>query len=102
MDTDGKPFMSAPLLNQIIHAPNRLQICAFLEPLEEAEFVVLRDYLEISDSVLSKQIKILEEAGYIQLTKRVESGRQRTWVALTKEGYKAFQSYIKELRKIVG
>lgn len=94
--------MNAPVLNQVIHAPNRLQICAFLEPLEEAEFVVLRDYLGISDSVLSKQIKILEEAGYIKLDKRTENGRQRTWIALTKDGYKAFQAYIKELKKIVG
>ena len=102
MDGGGRPGVNAPLLNQIIHAPTRLQICAYLEPLAEAEFVVLRDYLEVSDSVLSKQIKILEEAGYIRLDKRTENGRQRTWVALTKEGYKAFQNYLKELKKIVG
>lgn len=94
--------MNAPQLNPVIHPPNRLQICAFLEPLAEVEFLALRDYLEVSDSVLSKQIKILQDAGYVELAKRTENGRQRTWLSLTAEGRKAYGLHIKELMKIVG
>ena len=36
MDGGGRPGVNAPLLNQIIHAPTRLQICAYLEPLADA------------------------------------------------------------------
>jgi hypothetical protein len=46
-----------PTLDAVIHAPNRLQICAVLTPLEEAEFQMLRETVGISDSVLSKHIK---------------------------------------------
>ena len=61
--------MKTPRFDTIIHAPNRLLICAFLAPLEEAEFQVLRDELGVSDSVLSKHIKQLEEVGYVKQRK---------------------------------
>ena len=62
--------MKMPRFDTVIHAPNRLQICAFLSPLEEAEFQVLREELAVSDSVLSKHIKQLEEAGYVKQRKK--------------------------------
>lgn len=94
--------MNAPELNPVIHPPNRLQICAFLEPLAEVEFLTLRDYLDVSDSVLSKQIRILQDAGYVNLAKRTENGRQRTWLSLTAEGRKAYRLHVRELLKLVG
>lgn len=94
--------MNAPELNPVIHPPNRLQICAFLEPLAEVEFLTLRDYLDVSDSVLSKQIRILQDAGYVNLAKRTENGRQRTWLSLTAEGRKAYRLHVSELLKLVG
>jgi len=56
-------------LDPVIHAPNRLQICALLAPLAEAEFALLRDELGVSDSVLSKHVKQLELAAYARLRK---------------------------------
>jgi len=85
----------------IIHAPNRLRICALLAPLETAEFQVLREELDVSDSVLSKHIKQLETAGYVKQRKNKLNGRQRTWVYLTKKGRKAFEAHIKELKRLV-
>ena len=94
--------MSPPLFDAVIHAPNRLQICAFLAPLQEAEFQILRDELDVSDSVLSKHIKQLENAGYVKQRKSTVNGRQRTWVYLTGEGRHAFKDHIEELKRIVG
>ena len=85
----------------IIHAPNRLRICAFLAPLEEAEFQVLRNELGVSDSVLSKHIKHLEEAGYVKQHKKKAYGRQRTWVYLTDNGRGAFAGHVEELKRLV-
>ena len=93
--------MTRPKLDSIIHAPNRLQICALLVPLEMAEFQFLRDALNVSDSVLSKHIKQLEDAGYVSLRKRKMNGRQHTWALLTKAGRTAFQAHIKELERLV-
>lgn len=93
--------MRKPGIDAIIHAPNRLQICAFLAPLEIAEFQVVRDALRVSDSVLSKHIKRLEDAGYVGLKRHKMNGRQRTWVHLTRNGRKALKSHVQELERLV-
>ena len=94
--------MKTSRFDNIIHAPNRLQICAFLVQLDEAEFQLLRDELAVSDSVLSKHIKSLEEAGYVAPAKRTDFGRQRTWLSLTSKGVDAYTAHVKELKRIVG
>ena len=85
----------------IIHAPNRLQICALLSPLEQVEFRVIRDELGVSDSVLSKHLKQLEDVDYIKQIKSKVNGRERRWFHLTAKGRKAFELHIKELKRIV-
>ena len=94
--------MATARFDPIIHAPNRLQICAFLAPLQEAEFQVLRDELDVSDSVLSKHLKRLEDAGYVKFRKGAVNGRQRMWAALTSSGRKALASHVEELKRLAG
>ena len=89
--------MSAPALDPVIHAPARLQIVAFLAGVSEAEFSVLREAAEVSDSVLSKHLAHLQEAGYVAARKIASGGRQRTWLSLTRSGRKAFAAYVKAL-----
>ena len=93
--------MSIAQFDSIIHAPNRLQICSLLAPLEDAEFQLIRDQLGVSDSVLSKHVKQLEEAGYVKQRKEKVNGRQRTWLYLTEEGREAFAKHVAELMRIV-
>jgi DNA-binding MarR family transcriptional regulator len=94
--------MTTAQFDSIIHAPNRLQICAFLTPLQEAEFQVVRDEIGVSDSVLSKHLKQLEMAKYVSFRKEKVNGRQRMWVGLTKTGRKAFSKHVAELTRIAG
>jgi DNA-binding MarR family transcriptional regulator len=89
-----------PLFDPVIHAPGRLQICAILSSVDEAEFALLRDSLKVSDSVLSKHLKQLEDAGYIKLTKTPVDGRSRTWASLTPAGKKAFAAHVAELTRL--
>ena len=77
--------------NSLIHAPNRLHICAILSASGEVEFKLLR-----------KHLKSLEEAGYVAPAKRTDFGRQRTWLSLTSKGVDAYTAHIKELKRIVG
>lgn len=93
--------MEKSRFDPIIHAPNRLQICALLAPLEQVEFRVIRDELNVSDSVLSKHIKQLEDVGYIQQKKNKVNGRARRWFHLTHKGRSAFELHVSELRRIV-
>lgn len=91
---------AAPAFNPVIHAPGRLQICGILSSVDEAEFAHIRDRIEVSDSVLSKHLRLLEEAGYVKLTKAPFEGRQRTWVGLTRQGRSAFKAHVAELRRL--
>lgn len=92
----------ARAFDAVIHAPGRLQICGLLSPVEQMEFATLRDAVGVSDSVLSKHIKLLEEAGYVRPRKASADGRQRTWLSLTPEGRKAFAGHVAELTRLAG
>ena len=90
----------APVFDAVIHAPGRLQICAILASVDDAEFAMIRDAIKVSDSVMSKHLKQLEEAGYVKLSTAAENGRQRTWIALTGPGRRAFAAHVAELNRL--
>ncbi|MGV8928342.1 MAG: winged helix-turn-helix domain-containing protein [Brevundimonas sp.] len=92
--------MTPPVFDSVIHAPGRLQICAILSATDEAEFAMVREAIAVSDSVLSKHLKQLEEAGYIKLRKQASDGRQRTWLAMLPAGRKAFTAHVTELQRL--
>ncbi len=92
--------MRAPRFDAVIHAAGRLQICAILSSVVEAEFAMLRDALKVSDSVLSKHLKQLEEAGYVTVRKAALDGRQRTWLSLASAGRTAFTAHVAELTRL--
>lgn len=84
----------------VIHAPVRLQACAILASADQVEFGLLRDALEVSDSVLSKHLKQLEEAGFVRLHKETSAGRLRTRLSLTPAGKKAFAAHVRALERL--
>lgn len=87
--------------NELIHAPVRLRICAGLAPLQWAEFAQLRESLEVSDSVLSKHLKQLSGAGYLQMERFTRKGRSHVRLALTKSGRKAYVGHVAALRAML-
>ncbi|MFK0293388.1 winged helix-turn-helix domain-containing protein [Streptomyces sp. NPDC090442] len=89
-------------LDEVIHAPVRFSIVATLAAAEKAEFAFVRDTVEVSDSVLSRQVATLEKAGYVAVTKGYIGKRPRTWLALTSDGRAAFAAHCRALRAIAG
>ncbi|KXP10933.1 ArsR family transcriptional regulator [Tsukamurella pulmonis] len=87
-------------LDDVIHAPVRFSIVAALSKVENAEFAAVRDAVELSDSVLSKQASQLEAAGYVKITKGYVGKRPRTWLSLTAQGRRAFAAHLDALRAI--
>ncbi|HMY08364.1 MAG TPA: transcriptional regulator [Marmoricola sp.] len=88
-------------LAPVIHPPARLQICALLAQIDSAEFAFVREHLDVSDSVLSKHARSLQEAGYLKITKKTITARQRTWLSLTVAGRQAFKAHVAELHRLV-
>lgn len=89
-------------LNDLIHAPVRLSIMAALANADRVDFRFLRDLMEVSDSLLSKHMSQLEDAGYVEVIKGYHGKRPRTWFTLTAAGREAFDGYLTTLREIVG
>ncbi len=85
----------APEFDAVIHAPQRLQICALLARAGEIEIGTLRDALAVSDATLSKHLKTLSESAFVE-SRRVQQprGQARTWVALTKDGRRRLAAHV--------
>ncbi|USQ80861.1 transcriptional regulator [Ornithinimicrobium faecis] len=88
-------------LDRHLLAPARLKLATMLTAVSEAEFAVLRDGLDVSDSVLSKHVATLADAGYVRARKGTHEGRRTTWVALSPTGRKVLRHHVAALREII-
>ena len=90
-----------PRFDELIHAPTRLSIVALLAAADWADFTFVRDSLSLSDSALSKQISILEQAGYVTVRKTGAGRSRRTHLRLSPSGRRAFSAHAAALRRII-
>jgi DNA-binding HxlR family transcriptional regulator len=85
----------------LIHPITRLSICGLLAAgADWVEFAALRDAAGISDSVLSKQSRVLEDAGYVEVRKGAVGRRPRTWFRLTAQGRQALEDHLAWLAQL--
>jgi DNA-binding MarR family transcriptional regulator len=87
-------------LDDLLAHPVRFSIAALLFAASKVEFSFVRDHVEVTDSMLSKQVSLLEQAGYVKVDKGFVGKRGRTWLSLTREGRKAFERHVAALREI--
>ena len=98
MTAKGRP---AARLDLVIHPITRLSICGLLAAgADWVEFAALRDAAGISDSVLSKQSRVLEDAGYVEVRKGAVGRRPRTWFRLTAQGRQALEGHLAWLAQL--
>ncbi|MEN3167433.1 transcriptional regulator [Gluconobacter sp. OJB] len=93
---------AVPQFDPVIHPPVRLQLAAALSEVNDMEFGRARDLLGVSDSVLSKHLAQMQEAGYVRLRKAPLGGRQRTWLVLTVQGRTALKAHVRALQDLAG
>ena len=91
-----------PRFDAVVHMPPRLQVCGLLAVVDTMDFATVREQVGVSDSVLSKHVKQLEEAGYVTVRKATRASRLRTSLTLTPAGRTAFEAHVAELRRITG
>lgn len=93
-----EPFLQ---LDRTIHEKGRLPIVSLLAANPELSFTEIRDTLKMTDGNLSVHLRILQEAGYIAITKTFHERKPLTTCALTPAGKAAFANYINLLEQIV-
>jgi DNA-binding MarR family transcriptional regulator len=90
-----------PRFDELIHPATRLSVVAILAAVDWADFGFVRDELGLSDSALSKQLSILEDAGYVTIERPLTDRRRRVRAALTPAGRAAFEGHVAALDQIV-
>ncbi len=88
-------------LDPVLTPPKRLACMGAASATDKVEFAFLTDYLGLSDSDLSKQLKALIEVGYLTSTKTGKGVTRRTWLTITDAGRKALASHTAELQQMI-
>lgn len=88
-------------LDPILHSQLRLSIVSILMTVEEAEFTFLKESTGAAAGNISIQIKKLQEAGYVKVEKTFKNNYPNTTVSITDKGIKAFEEYVKDLKKYI-
>jgi DNA-binding MarR family transcriptional regulator len=88
-------------LDDVVHHRTRLGILAVLREADRVEFGYLRGVLALTDGNLSRHLRTLEDAGYIQVHKGYQGRRPRTWLSLTRAGRRALDQEVAALRALV-
>jgi DNA-binding MarR family transcriptional regulator len=88
-------------LDEVIHGRVRLALMAFLSSARESDFGELSRVLSVTRGNLSVQLRILEDAGYVAISKGYRGRRPHTGVAITAEGDAALERYSAALRALL-
>ena len=98
---DNETAREIQKIDRLIHEPARLAIMSILYALSEADFLYLLSATGLSKGNLSAHVGRLEEAGYVEVEKKFIGKKPKTVYRLTPDGRKAFNEYLRHMRKIV-
>ena len=84
-------------LDPLLHSQLRLSVMSLLISMKEADFVFLKEKTESTAGNLSVQLKKLEDAGYIKMSKQFKDKYPLTTCRITPKGVTAFEQYVNAL-----
>jgi DNA-binding transcriptional ArsR family regulator len=85
-------------IDQIIHAPARLMVLAYLYVVASVSFAFLTRLTGLTWGNLSTHLSKLEDAGYVTVEKEFQSKKPHTMIRLTDQGRAAFREYKERLQ----
>jgi DNA-binding MarR family transcriptional regulator len=89
-------------LDRVMHERARLSLLTSLAAHQKGlAFADLKRLCGLTDGNLSRHLKILEEAGLVQIAKSFRDNRPQTTVRLTSGGRKRFVEYLAVLESVV-
>jgi DNA-binding MarR family transcriptional regulator len=88
-------------LDDVVHQRTRLGILAVLSEADRADFSTLAEILGLTPGNLSRNLRVLEEHGYVLIEKAFENRRPRTWVRATPQGLRVLNEEVAALREVI-
>lgn len=99
-ETDPHGRFDHATLDEVIHGRVRLGVMAYLASVETALFGEVRDAVGATDGNLSAQLRKLESANYVSVTKGFAGRKPQTSVALTAEGRAAWRAWLDRIEQM--
>ena len=96
--TADNPFSG---LDQLIHAPARLNIVTNLYVVESADYIFLRNLTGLTWGNLSAHAAKLADAGYVEIEKSIVNKKTHTVAKLTEKGRQAFEDYKEKMTAVL-
>lgn len=101
MPTDPAPF-AYDGLDRVIHEKARLGILTSLAGRPDGlSFNDLLRLCGLTQGNMSRHLSVLEEAGFVTISKGFEARRPRTDIRLTAEGRRKFLDYLSVLEQVI-
>lgn len=89
-------------LERLFHEPNRLAIMsAVCGAPEGLTFTEIKEICDLTDGNLSRHLKVLDEAGAVQITKMFVDNKPRTTVIVSNDGLESFVGYLRALEDVL-
>jgi DNA-binding MarR family transcriptional regulator len=88
-------------IDQVVHAPARLMILAYLYVVESADYVFLMRQTGLTWGNLATHLNKLGEAGYIKIEKTFVGKKPHSTVQMTEQGRAAFRAYKQSMRQVL-
>jgi DNA-binding MarR family transcriptional regulator len=89
-----------PEIDRLIHEPARYHIMALLYVVESADFIFIKNQIQLTAGNLSSHLGKLETAGYLEVTKEFVNRKPRTMLNLTETGREAFRKYSQQMKQM--
>ena len=88
-------------LDKLLEHRSRLGTCVLLASGDSMTFTSLKQLLKETDGNLGAHLRKLEDAEYLDVSKRFENRKPVTWYRLTKKGAKALQNHLEALQTVI-
>ena len=86
-------------LNPILHSQLRLAIISFLVTNGKSDFKEIKEITKATSGNISVQLKKLEKARYITISKGFLNNYQHTSIEITRTGIDAFEEYVDAIKQ---
>jgi DNA-binding MarR family transcriptional regulator len=98
-----EPDIGSLVSDKIVHERARLLILSYLasSDAKTVAFGQIRGALDFTAGNLSVQLKTLEDAGYIRITKEFRDNKPLTQASLTVKGSTALKRYVEQMDGLI-
>jgi DNA-binding MarR family transcriptional regulator len=88
-------------LDDVVHQRVRLGILTVVHEAPRVEFGFMQASLGLTGGNLSQHLRVLENAGLVEIEKGTAGRRPRTWISITRRGRRALLQEVTALKAIV-